>query len=104
MKDMKALAICHKGFEDVAAKEVKELIKANSTINDSAIIFPLKKLEDLCLLTYKTQSLIKTLYFFHEVQVSNKLDPSIKKIKEKINEIDFKPWFDKETKFKVKCA
>ncbi|MFH1505946.1 MAG: THUMP domain-containing protein [archaeon] len=101
---MKALAICHKGFEDMAKKEVKELIKADSTIKDTAIIFSIKKLEDLCLLTYKAQTLIKTMFFFHEVQVSNKLEPSIKKIKEKLAKIDFKEWFDKKTSFKVKCA
>jgi len=104
MKEMKALAICHKGFEDVAAKEVKELIKADSTIKDSAIIFNIKKLEDLCLLTYRAQSLQKVLFFFHEVQINQNLDFTIKKIKEKIDKIDFKDWFDEKTSFKVKCA
>jgi len=59
---MKALAITHKGMEDICALEIKELIKSESEIKDTVCIFDIKKLDDLSLLCYKGQSVIKVLY------------------------------------------
>jgi len=97
---MKGLAICSKGIEDIAALEVKELIKSDSEIKDSCIIFNVKKLEDLCLLCYKAQSVDKILLLFDFFDFQ---DDFIKKAGEAIKKIKLKEWMDEENTFRVTC-
>jgi len=92
---MKGLAICSKGIEDIAALELKELIKAKAQIEDSCVIFNIKKLEELCLLCYKAQSVEKILFLFDHFELKD-LNKTIKKIK-------FDKWLDKDTTFRVTC-
>lgn len=99
---MKALAICSKGIEDIAALEIKELIKAESEIKDSCVLFNTKKLEDLCLLCYKSQSAEKILFFFDYFNFNDNNEFN-KKIKEVIDKIKFDDWLDKKTTFRVTC-
>ncbi len=92
---MKGLAVCSKGIEDIAALEVKELINSKAEIKDSCIIFNIRKLEDLCLLCYKAQSVDKILFLLDNFELKD-LDKAIKKIK-------FDKWLDKTTTFRVSC-
>ena len=92
---MKGLAICSKGIEDIAALELKGLIKAKAQIEDSCVIFNIKKLEELCLLCYKAQSVEKILFLFDHFELKD-LNKTIKKIK-------FDKWLDKDTTFRVTC-
>ncbi len=94
---MKGLAITHKGFEDICSKEIFELIGAKGKVLDGCVEFDCK-LEDLCLLCYKAQSVVKVLYLIDTVDYSDVDD--IKKSVEKIN-ID--EWFGKDTTFCVRC-
>lgn len=65
---MRAIAITHRGIEDIAAKEIKELIGKEAEISETVISFDAEK-EDLFLLCYKAQSLIKVLEFIDEVEI-----------------------------------
>jgi len=92
---MKGLAIISKGIEDIAALEIKELINSKAEIKDSCVIFNIKKLEDLCLLCYKAQSVDKILFLLDHF--------NLKDIDERISQIKFDEWLDKKTTFRVTC-
>jgi len=92
---MEGLLITSKGIEDIAALEVKELIKAKARVKDSCIIFDIKKLEELCLLCYKAQSAEKILFLLGAFELKE-LEKSIAKIK-------FDDWLYKKTTFRVSC-
>jgi len=99
---MKGLAITSKGIEDIAALEIKELIKAKSETKDSCVIFNIKKLEDLCLLCYESQSVDKILFLFDSFNFKN-FDDSIEKIKKIIGSVNFSEWMNKGNTFRVTC-
>ena len=92
---MKGLAITSKGIEDIAVLEVKELINSKAEIKDSCITFTIKKLEDLCLLCYKAQSVDKILFLLDTFE--------LKDLGKQIAKIKFDKWLDKTTTFRVSC-
>ena len=100
---MKAIAITHKGIEDIAALEVKELIKVNSKVNETVVLFEPKKIIDLCTLTYKAQSIIKVICLFDEFKIQTNFNEILKIIEKRIKKIDFDEWLDKNKSFKVLC-
>lgn len=95
---MHAIAITNKGIEDIAKKEIKELIKVDSKIEDSVVIFKPKKILDLCLLCYKAQSITKLMLLLKEIKFKKKED-----IFSAIKNIDLKAFLDKNTTFEVRC-
>ncbi|MAG08588.1 hypothetical protein CMO89_03880 [Candidatus Woesearchaeota archaeon] len=97
---MQALAITSKGMEDIAALEIKELIKAESSVKESCVMFEPKKLEDLCTLCYKAQSVSRILVLFHHFKFKDKAD-LLKKIN--LEKIDYNKWLDKKNTFKIEC-
>lgn len=97
---MKALAITSKGIEDITALEIKELINSKTEIKDSCVIFNIKKLEELCLLCYKSQSVEKILFLFDNFNFNDDFE---EKIKETIHKIDFSKWINKSITFRVTC-
>lgn len=99
---MKGLAITSKGIEDIAALEIKELLNSKSEIKDSCLIFNIKKLEELCLLCYKSQSVEKILLLFNFFNFNDNNDLN-NKIKDAIKKIKFDDWLDKSTTFRVTC-
>lgn len=97
---MKGLAITSMGIEDITALEIKELLNSKTQVEDGAIIIDLKKIEDLCLLCYKCQSVSRILFLLDYF----KLDRDILKVaEEKIKKLDFSKWLDKNLKFAVRC-
>jgi len=100
---MKAIAITHKGIEDIAALEIKELIKVNSKVKKTVVLFEPKKMIDLCTLAYKAQSIIKVIYLFDEFKIQADFNEILKTIKKRIKKIDFNKWLDKDKSFKVLC-
>ena len=96
---MKALAITSKGIEDITALEIKELISSKAEVKDSCVIFNIKKLEELCLLCYKAQSVEKILFLLDNFEFKD----FNKEIKKAIAKIDFSKWLDKTTTFRVTC-
>ena len=100
---MKAIAITHKGTEDIAALEIKELIKATSKINETVVLFELKNMIDLCKLAYKAQSISRVVYLFDEFKIQADFNKILKTIETKIKKINFDKWLDKNKSFKVLC-
>jgi len=100
---MKAIAITHKGIEDIAALEIKELIKVNSKVNETVVLFEPKKIIDLCTLAYKAQSIIKVICLFNEFKIQADFNEILKTIEKRIKKISFDKWLDKDRSFKVLC-
>ncbi len=100
---MKAIAITHKGIEDIAALEIKELIKVNSKVNETVVLFEPKKIIDLCTLAYKAQSIIKVICLFDEFKIQADFNEILNTIKKRIKKISFDKWLDKDKSFKVLC-
>lgn len=99
---MKGLAVCSKGTEDITALEVKELINSKAEIKDSCVTFNIKKLEDLCLLCYKAQSVDKIMLLFDHFDFKDNEELN-KKTKAAIKKIKLNDWLDKTTNFRVTC-
>jgi len=96
---MKGIAITHCGTEDIACLEVKELIGAKAEKRNSAVVFPVKKAEDLCKLCYCGQSFKRVLLLLKESKATTKLPDAEKELKG----IKFKEFFGRGTTFKVEC-
>jgi putative N6-adenine-specific DNA methylase len=95
---MKALAITHKGIEDIASKEIKEIIGADSKPEESCIIFEPNSLVDLCKLCYSAQSIAKVSLLLKNFRFKD-----FKEIKKKIRDLQLNEWIDKDTSFVVRC-
>ncbi|MDP6547616.1 MAG: THUMP domain-containing protein [Candidatus Woesearchaeota archaeon] len=99
---MKGFLTTHRGMEDIAALDVKELIGKNSISNDSCVVFGIKEYEDLFRLCYKSQSAIGVYYYLCEFDF-NKIDSFFDDFNKNLGNIDFTGWISKETTFRVKC-
>jgi len=97
--NMKGFLITHKGMEDIAALEVKELIGKHPKIEETCIVFDIKKYEELFELCYKSQSAIGIFYLLHEFNNNN----IFKDFKKNLEKIRLNDWLSKDTQFKVKC-
>jgi len=97
---MEGFLTTHKGMEDIAALEVKELIGKNSTIKESCIIFNIKEYEDLFKLCYKSQSAIGIYHLLIKFDYNN----IITDFEKNLQNIDLKEWLSKNTQFRVKCT
>ena len=100
MMVMKALAITSKGIEDITALEIKELIKVNSSVKESCVVFEPKKILDLCTLCYKGQSVSRVLFLLESFKFKDKKDLLGKFGSKKV---DYGKWLDKNSKFMVEC-
>ncbi len=100
---MKGLVITYKGIEETAAIEIKELIKAHCIIEEGCIIFDFKKLSELFLLYFKSQSadrimlLSGSFQFEERKDLFNKLGIFINK------DISKNRFFQIPMNFKVEC-
>lgn len=104
---MRALAITHKGIEDICAKEIAEITgidEKHIKIEDNVVVFNVKGLKTICELCYKSQSSIKILFLFDVADVDDEnLTETLNIIYGKIKKIDFSKWLDKERTFMVTC-
>lgn len=96
---MKGLVITSKGIEGTAAAEIKELIGSNCKIEESCVIFDIKKLSDLCLLCYKSQSADRVMYLIGSFSFSNFFSD----LENYIKKTEFDSWIAKLKKFRVEC-
>lgn len=101
---MEGLVITHRGFEDVAAREVKELIGAKAETRDYAAVFEFRNMLDLCLLAYKSQSAIKVISLFGEFEVSKDFEESITSFRGFLSNTDVSEWIDDNSSFRVTCS
>jgi len=97
---MKGFLTTHKGMEDIAALEVKELIGSESKIDEACIVFDIKNYEDLFKLCYRSQSSIDICYLLAEFDYSDVFGD----FEKNMEKIDFGEWISKNTSFRVKCA
>lgn len=93
---MKGLVICNKGIEDISALEIKELSDADSVVNEGCVEFEFSKLEDLCLLCYRMQSVSKVLLLLDKFKINGLED-----IEKSIGKIKFPDFFNES--FVVRC-
>ena len=68
---MKALAITHKGLEDVTSLEIQEFVNSKTEIKESCVIFEAKGYEELALVCYKAQSVYKVLLLLDNFKVKS---------------------------------
>ncbi len=99
-KMMKALAITHKGLEDIGSLEINELTGAKTTAKETCVIFEPKTKEDIALVCYKSQSIKKAIYLFDSFKLK-----SIKNLKDSIekNSEDIKEFIKEDKTFAVRC-
>ncbi|MBU0627816.1 MAG: methyltransferase [Nanoarchaeota archaeon] len=97
---MKGLVVCSKGTEDICSLEINEIIGASSEKRDSCIIFDIKKLEELCILCYKAQSVEKVILLLDNFEFKGNFEDALSK---SISKLKFDKWLDKETSFRVTC-
>ncbi len=100
---MKGLIITHRGFEDITATEIKELIGAESETKPSAAVFSYKHFLELCALSYQSQSAIKVLHLICRFHASNELEETKSELKKTLSETDLSQWISENTTFKVTC-
>ncbi len=96
---MKGFLTTHKGMEDIAATEVKELTGSESRIEESCIVFDIISYEDLFKLCCKSQSATGIYYLLAEFGCKD----IFKDFSENTGKIKFDEWLDRNTKFRVKC-
>ncbi len=95
---MEGLAITSKGIEEAAAIEIKELIGAECKIEECCVIFDFKKVEDLCLLCYKAQSVNRVVYLVENFEFEE-----IDDFEKFFKNINLDEWLKKYKKFKAEC-
>ncbi|MBI2653051.1 methyltransferase [Candidatus Woesearchaeota archaeon] len=96
---MKGLAITSKGIEETASIEIKELINAESKVEECCAIFDFNNFKDLCLLCYKCQSADRILYLIGNFEFTNFFG----EFEKFIGESNFDEWLEDNKKFKVEC-
>jgi 23S rRNA G2445 N2-methylase RlmL len=96
---MKGFLTTHRGMEDIAALEVKELIGTTAKTSEACIVFNIKNYEDLFKLCHKSQSAMGVYYLLCEFDFDNFSGDFYKNL-EKIN---FEEWLTKNIQFRVKC-
>ncbi len=96
---MRGFVITAKGIEKTASMEIKELINADCSAEESCIIFNFKDLSDLCLLCYKCQSADRVNYLIGTFEFGNFFEC----LEEFIKSTEFDEFTSKVKKFKIEC-
>src|SRR3989338_4258066 len=96
---MKGFLLTHKGMENIASLEVKELIGKESEKMEGCINFDIISYEDLFKLCYLSQSASGIFLLLKKFEYSD-LSADLEK---NIKSIDFSEWLGPETAFRVKC-
>ncbi len=100
---MKAFAITHPGTEDIAAVEVQELTDSAAELREAAVLFEIKKPEELCSFCYYAQSIIKAGLLFTEFNASPGLEETFSKIKPALEDSHLLEWLKRGRSFKSEC-
>lgn len=93
---MKGLAITGRGIEDVCAKEINGLIGAKTAALDSCVCFDFEKFEDLFLLCYRAQSVMKVMLLLGDFEIN-----SVDDIKPRVPCLS--EWIGRGSTFAVRC-
>jgi 23S rRNA G2445 N2-methylase RlmL len=103
MDKFRGLMIAPRGMEDVAVREIEELLKAKPEKRDMGVIFQVGELRELCRLCYLSQSASRILLLLDEFKISAKLEETTMMIGTRLEKLRVGEWASKETRFKVEC-
>ena len=103
MNEIKSLAICLHGFENVTSTEIKELTGYECEAIKGAVRFTAKDMKDLFRLCYRAQSVYRLLIGLGECEVSDSFDKTCENIKDLVENAEFSKWLKGDTNFKVFC-
>jgi 23S rRNA G2445 N2-methylase RlmL len=103
MDKIRGLVITHKGTEDVAAKEVAEILKAKPEVREMCVAFEVKEIKELCRLCYLSQAASRVLFLFDNFKISPDFEETIKAIMPRLEKFSLEGWASKDTRFKVEC-
>lgn len=98
---MKGFLFTHKGMEDIASLEVKELIGKESEQAEECVIFDIGAYEDLFKLCYLSQSAHGVFFLLKKCDYKEKT--LLSDIDKAISSIDFDEWLDRDTSFRIRC-
>ncbi len=103
---MKAFAISTPGLESVSALEVKELVSAAATAAGGIVLFPVKKFEELCVLSYRAQSVSRVCYLICDFKVETAISATAANFSKSLTESGFKisEWLANGNTFSVECS
>ncbi len=85
---MKGLAVVDKGLEEVARREIEEKTKQKGMIENTAIIFDVKKEEDLCALAYTCQSVRRILKLERRVVIDEDLEKTKQQLRKELSNFE----------------
>ncbi|MBN2368720.1 methyltransferase [Candidatus Woesearchaeota archaeon] len=96
------LVIVNKGAEDIAALELKELIKASAIKKyETAVKFNFKEFLELCAVCYRAQSVARAILLLAEFDVDKSMAKTVKNIEKIFPEKDIKKWIHGKKSFMV---
>jgi putative N6-adenine-specific DNA methylase len=98
---MEGLAIAPKGLEFVSSAEITEILGAEVSIEPTALVFPVKDVNELCRLAYLARSLRRVLLIFGAFNASQELPDAISNLRKLIDVAPFSEWLGNS--FKVNC-
>ena len=98
---MKGLAICHKGIEDIAEKEIEEIIDEAGTVEERAIIFNADT-EKLAKLAYMGRSIKRVLAFLGKAKINSRFEDIVPLLQQLVKESKSAEWLQGRT-FKVEA-
>ena len=98
---MKGLAICHKGIEDIAEKEIEEIIDEAGTVEERAIIFNADT-EKLAKLAYMGRSIKRVLAFLGKAKINSRFEDIVPLLQQLVKESKSAEWLQCRT-FKVEA-
>ncbi|MEK6916136.1 MAG: THUMP domain-containing protein [Nanoarchaeota archaeon] len=88
-----AIVITNKGCEDVAAKEIAELIKSKPEISETVVKFPVKNYFELCIICYRAQSISKAILLLFEFDVAKTLTKTAENLINELDKHNLSEWF-----------
>jgi len=97
---MKALAITNIGIEDVASREVMEILGVEPSVRKGCVLFGVKDAVDLCKLCYKAQSLSRVILL---LGMFNFKGNPFEHLKNELRNTGIEEWIKCKTKFVVRC-
>ncbi|MBI3051585.1 methyltransferase [Candidatus Woesearchaeota archaeon] len=101
---MKGVLFTHRGFEDVAAREVKEITGASTETTEGTVSFDAKSLAEICSLTYRSQSAAKVMLLLFEFQAWFDYERTCESLKKGLSDTDMSQWLEKDLTFKATCG
>jgi 23S rRNA G2445 N2-methylase RlmL len=99
---MRGILTTHKGMEELAAMEVKELIGKESDIGVEHILFGIGAYEELFELCYRSQSAVGIYALIFKFDYSS-YDGLIENFKNSLEKARLEEWLGKSMKFRVNC-